>query len=125
MIDSEPWVARPHPGPRAKPFPLGPQQRDAVEAALRPATTEKRVAKRAEALLLMADGVGSDDVAMLVGVHVRTVFKWKARFAGVENPVEKLADAPRSGRPVSLSRKPTRRVSKPKRAVLPKMSASR
>lgn len=107
MINPEPWVARPHPGPRATPFPLAPEQRAAVEAALRRATTEVRVAKRGQALLLMADGVGAGDIAMLLGVHVRTVFEWKARFAKVDNPVEMLADAPRSGRPPSLSRTPS------------------
>lgn len=110
MIDPEPWVARPHPGPRARPFPLARKQRAAVEAAIRPATTEVRIAKRGEGLLLMAAGVGAGDIAMLLGVHVRTVFKWKARFAKADDPVEMLADAPRSGRPVSLSRTPTQRA---------------
>ena len=80
MIDPEPWVARAHPGPRATPLPLSREQREAVEAALRPAKTEMRVAKRGQAVLLMAAGVGAEDVAMLVGVHVRTVFRWKARI---------------------------------------------
>jgi transposase len=125
MIDPEPWVARPHRGPRAKPFPLTPEQREAVEAAVRPAKTEVRLAKRAEGLLLMAAGVGSHDIAMLIGVHVRTVFRWKARFANADDPAQKLADAPRSGRPASLSRKPMQRVSRRRRAGLRKMSASR
>ncbi len=110
MIDPEPWVARPHPGPRATPFPLARRQRAAVEAAVRPATTEVRVAKRGEGLLLMAAGVGAGDIAKLLGIHVRTVFKWKARFAKADDPVEMLADAPRSGRPASLSRTPTPRA---------------
>ena len=104
---------------------LTPKQCEAVLAAVRPATTEVRVARRAEGLLLMAAGVGNGDVAMLVGVHVRTVEKWKARFANADDPVEKLADAPRSGRPASLSRTPTRRASRRRRADLRKMSASR
>lgn len=115
MIDSEPWVTRAHPGPRATRFPLTPDQRRAVEEAIRPAKTEVRAARRGNALLLMEAGVGSEDIAMLVGVHVRTVFKWKARFAGAENPVEKLADAPRSGRPAFLSRRRMPHVSKHKR----------
>jgi Winged helix-turn helix len=110
MIDAEPWVTRAHPGPRAKRFPLAPEQRERVEAAIRPAKTEARVFKRAEALLLLAEGVGSGDVARLLGVHVRTVFRWKARFANAEDPVAKLADAPRPGRPASLSRTPTQRA---------------
>ena len=125
MIDAQPWVTRAHPGPRAKAFPLGCEQREQVEAAIRPATTEARVLKRAEALLLMSDGVGSGDIAMLLGVHVRTVFRWKARFAGAEDPVAKLTDAPRSGRPISLSRTPTPHASKPRHADLPKTSAYR
>lgn len=109
MINPEAWVARAHPGPRAKAFPLTAEEREQVEAALRPATAEVRVTKRAEGLLLMAAGVGSGDIAMLLGVQVRTVEKWKARFASAKNPAEKLTDAPRSGRPVSLSRTSTRR----------------
>jgi len=92
---------------------------------VRPATTEVRVAKRGEGLLLMAAGVGAGDIAMLLGVHVRTVFRWKARFTDADNPAERLADAPRSGRPASLSRKPTQRASRRKRAGLRKTSASR
>lgn len=124
MIDAEPWVSRAHPGPRAKPFPLAPEKRQQVEAAIRSAKTEARVLKRAEALLLMAEGVGSGDIAKLLGIHVRTVFKLKARLAGVQDPVAKLTDAPRSGRPVSLSAMPMPHASKPKRADLPKTSAS-
>lgn len=120
MINPEPWVNRSHRGPRAERFPLTPKQREEVEAAIRPATTEVRVAKRAEALLLMAEGVGSGDIAMLLGIHVRTLFKWKKRFAGASNPVSKLTDAPRSGRPPSLSQTPTRHESSPKPAVRPK-----
>ena len=119
MIDPEPWVNRPHPGPRATPFPLSAKKREAIEAAVRPAKTQVRHAKRAQALLLLAAGVGAPDIARLLGVHERTVWSWKARFAGVDDPVEKLADAPRSGRPPSLSRTPTRRGSKPKRVDHP------
>ncbi len=125
MINPEPWVSGRHPGPRAKPFALTPEQREAVEAAVRPGKTEVRKARRAEALLLMAAGVGGSDIAMLVGVHGRTVEKWKARFAGVSDPVAKLADAPRSGRPPSVSRTPTARGSKRRRARLRGTSGSR
>ena len=125
MIDPQPWVNRPHPGPRAKRLPITPEQREAVEAALRPGKTEQRIAKRAQALLLMAEGVGNGDIAMLVGVHVRTVEKWKARFTGTDDPVARLADAPRSGRPPSLSRTLMLRASRPKPVGLRRTSASR
>ena len=125
MIDPEPWVTRAHPGPRAKPFALAAEQLHQVEAAIRPAKTEARVLKRAEALLLMAAGVGSGDIATLLGVHLRTVFRWKARFASTDEPVTKLADAPRSGRPASLSRMPMQRASRPKHADPPRTSGYR
>jgi hypothetical protein len=72
MIDPEPWLTRPHPGPRAKPLSLTPSQRKAVEAAIRPAKDEKRVVQRGEALLLMAAGVSQHDAARALGVHART-----------------------------------------------------
>ena len=104
MIDPEPWVTRPHPGPRAKPLSLTRSQREAVEAAIRPAKAEKRVVQRGEALLLMAAGVSQHDVARALGVHARTAEKWRQRFLDSDDPVSLLADAPRPGRPPSLSR---------------------
>jgi hypothetical protein len=109
MIDPGPWVARERPGPPTKPLSLTPEQRAAVEAAIRPGKTELRIARRAQALLLMADGVSSYDTAKLIGVHVRTVFEWRERFRNSDDPAAKLADAPRPGRPRALSRTPTRR----------------
>lgn len=107
MIDPGPWVARERPGPPTKPLSLSAKQRAAVEAAIRPGKTELRIARRAQALLLMADGVSTYDTAKLLGVHVRTVFEWRERFRESDDPVAKLADAPRSGRPRALSRTPT------------------
>jgi transposase len=73
-----------------------------IEAAMRPGKVERRVFQRAQALLLMADGVPATDIAKLLGVHLRTVFRWRTRFQ-CDHPEQKLADAPRSGRPPSLS----------------------
>ncbi|MBA3844779.1 MAG: helix-turn-helix domain-containing protein [Actinobacteria bacterium] len=86
------------------PLELSPEQRAHFEAAVRPATAERRIVQRAQAALLMADGVPASDISMLIGIHHRTVEKWRARF-DCANPMEKLADAPRSGRPPSLSRR--------------------
>jgi hypothetical protein len=105
MIDATPWADRPHRGPRAEALVLRAEDREAIEAIVRLPSTEQRVAKRGQAVLLLAEGVAVTDVAMLVGVNDRTVRKWKNRF-GCESPVDKLADDPRSGRPTSLSRRP-------------------
>jgi transposase len=90
------------------PLELSAKERGQFEAALRPATTEKRIALRAQAALLLADDVATADVAKLLGVHLRTVMKWRARFS-CPDPASRLADAPRSGRPPSLSQELTAR----------------
>src|SRR5258708_17412641 len=123
MVNPEPWVMRPHPGPRAQPLPLTPEQREAVEAAIRPAKAEQRVVLRGQALLLMAAGVSQGDAARALGVHARTVQKWRQRFLHTDDPVSKLADAPRSGRPISLSPTPMRPASKPRPADPPSTEA--
>jgi transposase len=69
---------------------------------LGPGKVEKRIFLRGQALLLLADGVAPPDIAKLLGVSVGNVRKWKRRFT-TDNPLERLVDAPRSGRPPSLS----------------------
>jgi hypothetical protein len=109
MVDPELWVSRPHPGPRGKPLPLSRKDREKLEAAIRPATAEKRIVCRAEAALLMADGVSIGDTSKALGVDARTVERWRKRFLEADTIEAALADAPRSGRPRSLSRRSTRR----------------
>jgi transposase len=99
------------------------EEREAVESLVRPATTEIRVARRGQALLLLADGVGSVDVARLVGVHVRTVYRWKERFSEPKDMATKLADAHRTGRPPSLCQMPTARALRRPLANHPRMLA--
>ncbi len=88
------------------PLELSPEQRTDIETAMRPEKAERRIVVRAQALLFMADGVPASDIAMVLGVHERTVFRWRRRFE-CDHPEDRLADAPRSGRPPSLSRTPT------------------
>src|SRR5689334_16385447 len=123
MIDSSPWANRPHVGRRTVPLDLSPEQRMDVEAALRPDKAEQRVCRRAQALLFMADGVPATDIAKVLGVHPRTVFRWRQRFL-CDHPEQKLADAPRSGRPPSLSPSPTAPRSSPRLVARRATSAS-
>ena len=109
MVDPELWVNRSHPGPRGKPLRLSREDREKLEAAIRPATAEKRVVRRAEAALLMAAGVSVRDTGAALGADPRTVWKWRKRFLTAKSIEEALADAPRSGRPRALSPRPTRR----------------
>ncbi len=105
MLDTSRWAHRSHRGPKTEPIVLTADQRAEVEAVLRQPSTPHGVARRAQALLLFADAVAACDVARALGVDDRTVFKWRARFRGA-NPVSRLTDAPRPGRPVSLFHRP-------------------
>lgn len=115
MINPQVWVSRSHRGPRATPLPLTAEQREVIEAAIRPATAEKRVVKRGEGLLLMASGVSIRDTAKAVGVNPRTAFEWRQRVLEAKESSDILADAPRSGRPSSLSRMLTQHELRAKR----------
>ena len=116
MIDSTPWANRPHGGGRTVPLALTLEERAELEQLLRLGKVERRIANRAQAALLLADGVTGHDVATLLGVNDATIDGWRARFRG-GNVIAKLADAPRSGRPRSLSRTRIERESSPKRAA--------
>ena len=93
-------------GPPTIPIALTTEQRQQVEAMLRRGKVEKRVYLRGRALLLMAEGVPANRIAWELRVHERTTERWRQRFQQGD-PVQMLADAPRSGRPRSLSRTPT------------------
>ncbi len=124
MMDPEPWVSRPHPGPRGTPLRVSAKDLERLEAAVRPAKAEKRIVQRAQAALLMAQGVSIRDTAKALEVTDRTVRRWRQRFLRTGDIVAALADAPRSGRPRTLSRTPMRRGLRPKGAGSPKTSAS-
>lgn len=85
---------------------LTADQRAHVEGLLRRGKVEKRVYLRSRALLMMADGIPANRIAWELGVHERTTEKWRERFR-VDDPLKVLTDAPRSGRPTSLSRRLT------------------
>jgi Winged helix-turn helix len=93
-------------GPPTIPIALTTEQRQQVEAMLRRGKVEKRVYLRGRALLLMAEGVPANRIAWELRVHERTTERWRQWFQQGD-PVQMLADAPRSGRPRSLSRTPT------------------
>lgn len=122
MIDSSTWALRPHPGRKTVPLVLTTEQRARCEALLRCGTTEQRTARRAQAVLLLADGVCAPDVARLVGVHVRTVEDWRHRIRTDHDPLAFLTDAPRTGRRASLflPRLRRARVSSPRRVACPR-----
>jgi len=105
MVNATPWAGRRHNGCPTVPLEVSAEDRARLEVMLSPGKVEKRTFLRGQALLLLAEGVPGCDIAMLLGVHERTVFRWKKRF-DTDKPLDRLTDAPRPGRPPSLS--PTR-----------------
>jgi transposase len=75
------------------------QDRATLEAWLRAATTEQRLALRARIILALADGCTNAEAARRLEVRTATVSKWRGRFlaAGAGG----LGDRPRSGKPPS------------------------
>jgi transposase len=64
-------------------------------------TTEARALRRAQALLWLAQGDSPDDVADRLRVSRQTLYNWADRFRDRSGSdlSQRLADAPRSGRP--------------------------
>jgi len=82
------------------PLILSPQQRSELEylASHNPVARERC---RAQALLWLDEGEPPEQVAESLRVSRRTVYYWLGRFHGRDelHLVQRLADAPRSGRP--------------------------
>jgi transposase len=81
------------------PFSLTERESGELESLLHsPSCREHR---RAQALLWLAQGLPVEEVADLLGVSRQTVYNWTARFRQRQgqDPLARLTDAPRSGRP--------------------------
>ena len=77
------------------------EQRDELESWLRRQTTPAGLAKRARAMLLLAEGRHVSETARLVGMQRRHLYKWIERFR--EQGVAGLRDGKRPGRPPVFS----------------------
>ena len=86
------------------PFQLSARERGALQDLLVHGSLAKQYG-RVQALLWLAAGEPVNRIAHLLGVSRRTVYYWAQRFAeraGLDLP-ERLADAPRSGRPCTAA----------------------
>jgi transposase len=82
---------------RAQSIVLIPEQRQALEQIERAATAEQRAGLRARVILRAAEAVANTRIADDLKVDRKTVGKWRSRF--LEQGIEGLVDAQRSGRP--------------------------
>jgi len=85
---------------------LTPAERQTLLAWQRSTTIRIGLLRRARIILLVAAGVPITDIAAMVGISRRFVYKWVQRF--LEQGIEGLADRPgRGGRRVSRQVRPT------------------
>ena len=97
------------PLPLALPLEMSVEQRSVLDEIARSSAREHREVRMARALLLAADGVGTNEIGRRVGVSAITIRSWRARFltdgvAGVGRV------APGRGRRVSLERDLAERI---------------
>lgn len=89
-----------------EPLVLTLEERAELERRLRAQTTTHRDRRRAEVVLLAADGVPGKQIAPMVGMSEQSVCKWRIQFR--DRGLDGLVDAPRSGRPLVYG--PTERL---------------
>ena len=76
---------------------LAGEQRAELEGLVRRRQTAQGLARRAEIVLLAADGLQNKEIAARLGKDANTVGKWRRRFA--ERGLDGLYDEPRPGTP--------------------------
>lgn len=97
-------------GPKPAPITLTHGERQNLELLTRRHTTPQQLALRARIILAAAAGLNNAQIARQQAVTVDTVRLWRKRFLLLQ-PVplteltleERLADAPRRGKPVTIS----------------------
>ena len=93
---------------RARKIELTPEEEKTLRMWMRAGTTEQRVARRAGVILTLAEGFPIKEVAERCRMSEISVFKWKRRF--LEKRLDGLTDAPRQGRPASITAEERLRV---------------
>jgi putative transposase len=86
----------------ADPVIVLPEEREVLEQLVRAHSTAQQLGIRARLILHAADGVAVRESAREVGVWPKTARYWRRRWrqaADGRSTAERLADAPRSGKP--------------------------
>lgn len=93
-------------GPQPDPVDLSTAERDALEQLVRRHTTPQQLAVRARMVLAAADGRNHRQIARDLGVSIDAARLWRQRWLALQpvaladlSVAERLADAPRAGRP--------------------------
>ena len=91
------------------PIMLSCVERSELECLIRSHSTPQHLALRARMIVLAAAGVGVGETAQRLGVWRKGVSFWRARWraGGGGGAAERLADAPRSGAPATITAEQT------------------
>jgi transposase len=97
-------------GPQPLAVVLSAAERRALDHLVRRHTTPQQLVLRARIVLAAADGLNNAQVARACGVSVDTARLWRQRWRALQavaladlSVAERLADAPRSGKPVRIT----------------------
>ena len=97
-------------GPKPPTLTLSTVERQELDLLARRHTTPQQLALRARLIMSAAEGLNNAQVARLHCVSVDTVRHWRSRWLGLQAASpddlrieERLADAPRSGKPVRIT----------------------
>src|SRR5712671_389322 len=77
------------------------KQRKELEALLRQTSVAAGLAKRARAILLLADGINVSSAGRMICMQRRHLYKWIGRFSA--QGIAGLVDGKRTGRPPVFS----------------------
>jgi transposase len=90
---------------RSGPIVLSSAERSELERLIRSQWTPQHLARRARMIVMAADGVGVGETAEQLGVWRKGVSFWRTRWlaGGGTSAAERLADAPRSGAPATIT----------------------
>ena len=87
------------PGPKTRPLTISDKERMALDELADQSDGSPQAAKRARIVLLCANGDSNSAIARQVDTTAHTVGKWRNQY--VEQGLDGLSDAPRSGAPKS------------------------
>jgi putative transposase len=98
------------PGPKPPEIVLSEAERHELDRLVRARRTGQQLAMRARIVLLAGGGLSTEEIARQLHVDVDTVRVWRARWRArasspaADRPVaDRLADAPKSGRPARIT----------------------
>ena len=104
-------------GPKPPTVTLSVSQREALESLIRRHSSSQQTALRARIVLAAADGLNNSQVARTLDVSIPTARAWRDRWVGLQavpdddlDAADRLADAPRPGRPPRITAEQVCRV---------------